>query len=116
MIHPGFNNSTLVHDIALLRLEKPAKRKQVRSLFHIIESDNENLRQAEMFKYAETLFRNEKHKTIFKNVISEKFRKKIVLFTCILPDYVFHESPKEFWKNSHFENMRAGFLKGVKAN
>ena len=35
MIHPGFNNSTLVHDIALLRLEKPAKRKQVRSIFHI---------------------------------------------------------------------------------
>ena len=30
VIHPGFNNSTLVHDIALLRLEKPAKRKQVR--------------------------------------------------------------------------------------
>lgn len=28
VIHPGFNNSTLVHDIALLRLEKPAKRKQ----------------------------------------------------------------------------------------
>jgi hypothetical protein len=29
LIHPGFNNSTLVHDIALLKLEKPAKRKQV---------------------------------------------------------------------------------------
>ena len=24
-----FNNSTLVHDIALLRLDRPAKRKQV---------------------------------------------------------------------------------------
>jgi hypothetical protein len=23
---------------------------------------------------------------------------------------VFHESSKEFWKNSHFENMRADFL------
>lgn len=32
VVHPGFNNSTLVHDIALLRLEKPAKRKQVRRL------------------------------------------------------------------------------------
>jgi hypothetical protein len=31
-----------------------------------------------------------------------------------LPDYVSHESLKEFWKNRHFENMRAGFLKGVK--
>lgn len=30
VIHPGFNNSTLVHDIALLKLESPAKRKQVR--------------------------------------------------------------------------------------
>ena len=28
VIHPGFNNSTLVHDIALLKLETPAKRKQ----------------------------------------------------------------------------------------
>jgi len=28
VVHPGFNNSTLVHDIALLRLDKPAKRKQ----------------------------------------------------------------------------------------
>ena len=36
------------------------------------------------------------------------------IFTCILPAYVSHESLKEFWKNSHFENMRAGFLKGVK--
>ena len=36
VIHPGFNNSTLVHDIALLRLEKPAKRKQVcNSVTHI---------------------------------------------------------------------------------
>ncbi|CAB4055732.1 unnamed protein product [Lepeophtheirus salmonis] len=28
VMHPGFNNSTLVHDIALLKLERPAKRKQ----------------------------------------------------------------------------------------
>ena len=34
VIHPGFNNSTLVHDIALLRLEKPAKRKQVSRFYH----------------------------------------------------------------------------------
>ena len=31
-------------------------------------------------------------------------------FTCILPDYFVYERPKDFWKNSHFENMRAGFL------
>ena len=29
--------------------------------------------------------------------------------TCILPDYVAHESLKEFWTNIYFENMRAGF-------
>jgi hypothetical protein len=39
-----------------------------------------------------------------------------IFFTCILPDYVFNESLKEFWKNSHFENMRAEFLKGVKTH
>ena len=26
---------------------------------------------------------------------------------CILPDYMAPESPEEFWKNSHFENMKA---------
>ena len=36
VIHPGFNNSTLVHDIALLRLEKPAKRKQVNLPFLVL--------------------------------------------------------------------------------
>ena len=35
-------------------------------------------------------------------------------FACILADYLAHESPKEFWKNSHFENMTAGFLRVVK--
>ena len=27
-IHPNFNNATLVNDIALLRLVRPARRKQ----------------------------------------------------------------------------------------
>ena len=31
-------------------------------------------------------------------------------FTCILPDYMAHGITKEFWKNGHFENRRAGFL------
>ena len=34
----------------------------------------------------------------------------VLFFTYILPNYVPHESQKEFWKNSHFENKRAGFL------
>ena len=50
-------------------------------------------------------------KTKFKNCISEKFRKQHNFFTCISPDYAFHESSKEFWKNNHFENMRASFLR-----
>jgi hypothetical protein len=35
----------------------------------------------------------------------------VFLPSCILPDYVAHESFKEFLKNSHFENMRADFLR-----
>ena len=31
-------------------------------------------------------------------------------FICIFPNYVAHEITKEFWKNSHFENMTADFL------
>ena len=31
-------------------------------------------------------------------------------FSCILPDYVAHDIIKEFWKNSHFEKMTAGFV------
>ena len=38
-------------------------------------------------------------------------KDNFIFFTCISPDYVSHESPKEFWKNSHFENMRADFLR-----
>ena len=42
--------------------------------------------------------------------INEKFKKILNFFTCILPNYVPHEITKEFWKNSHFENVRADFL------
>ena len=49
--------------------------------------------------------------SIFKNCISEMFRKKLYFLTCILPDYMFHESPKEFWKNNNFENSRASFFR-----
>ena len=28
-VHPNFNNATLVNDIALLQLQRPAKRQQV---------------------------------------------------------------------------------------
>ena len=39
-----------------------------------------------------------------------KVEKSYSFFTCILLNYVPHEIIKEFWKNSHFENMSAGFL------
>ena len=42
--------------------------------------------------------------------INEKFKKLLYFFICILPNYVPHEITKDFWKNSHFENVRADFL------
>jgi uncharacterized protein with PIN domain len=49
-------------------------------------------------------------KVFFKNFINKEFKKQFYFFICILPDYLSHKSSKEFWKNSHFENMRADFL------
>ena len=49
-------------------------------------------------------------KSISRFFIYKKFKKQFYFFTCILPGYVFNESPKEFWKNSNFENMRANFI------
>ena len=45
-----------------------------------------------------------------KIFINKKFWKTFYFFTCILTNYVAHDITKEFWKNSHFENMTAGFL------
>ena len=47
---------------------------------------------------------------------STKLYSKLLLVkssenTFVLPDYVFLEIPKNFWKKSHFEPMRAGFLR-----
>ena len=39
---------------------------------------------------------------------------EIDFFTCILPDYMAHSIPKEFWENRDLENMTADFLRGVK--
>ena len=58
-----------------------------------------------------SLMHKKTDKSVFKNCISEKLRKQLYFLTCILPDYVFHESPKEFWKNNHFENVRAIFFR-----
>ena len=41
--------------------------------------------------------------------IKAKLKQIFHFLTCILPNYLPHEIAKEFWKNSHFENMTAGF-------
>jgi len=53
---------------------------------------------------------------LYSKMFLVKSSENNFIFTCILPDYVSHESLEEFWKNSHLENMRAGFLKGVKTH
>ena len=40
---------------------------------------------------------------------NKKFKNHIYFLTCILPDYIAHDVSKEFFKNSHFEIMTAGF-------
>ena len=60
------------------------------------------------------LIGNEKHESILKNVINEKFRKQFYFFTCILLDYVAHDIQKRIFKNINFENMTAVFFRGVK--
>ena len=42
--------------------------------------------------------------------LTKSSENRFYFFACILPDYVAYERPKEFWKNSQFENMRTGFL------
>ena len=53
---------------------------------------------------------------ISRKLLVKSLENDFIFFSCILPDYVSHESLKEFLKSSHFENMRAGFLKGVKTH
>ena len=46
-----------------------------------------------------------------KILLMKSSGNNFIFFTCILPDYVSHKSLKEFWKISHFENMRADFFR-----
>ena len=41
---------------------------------------------------------------------SKTLRQCFIFLIYTLIDYLVHEISKEFWKHSHFENMRAGFL------
>ena len=51
-----------------------------------------------------------KRQKYIKISIMKMFKKWFIFFPCILPDYLAHDITKEFWKNSHFENMTDGFL------
>ena len=68
-----------------------------------------------IFRYIKSDLKR-KAQNYIQNFVSKKFREQFYFLTYILPDNVFHESIKEFWQNSHFENMRAGFLKVVKTH
>jgi hypothetical protein len=50
-------------------------------------------------------------KVYSKILLMKSSRNNFYFFTCILPDFVSHETSKEFWENSHFENMRADFFR-----
>ena len=55
------------------------------------------------------LMHEKRDKSIFRIFSRKKLRKWCYFFTCMLPDYLTHESKKDFWKNIHFGNTRAGF-------
>ena len=42
-------------------------------------------------------------------LIQLKLQKIFYFLTCIFPDFVVDEITREFWKSSHFKNMRADF-------
>ena len=50
------------------------------------------------------------YKFEFNFLCNKKFKIWFDFFTCILPDNVAHDITKEFWRNSHFEKITAGFL------
>ena len=49
-------------------------------------------------------------KVYSKQLLMNSSKNNFIFFTCIFSDYVSHESSREFWKNSHFEHLRADFL------
>ena len=74
---------------------------------------------AVLYKTVSFLLKSDLLKTIQISIqffFNKKFKNGFYFFTCILPDYVAHDITKEFWKNIHFENMRAVFLWVVKTD
>ena len=52
----------------------------------------------------------EKETKVNSEVLLIKSSGIILIFTCILSDYMAHDSSKKFLKNIHFANMTASFL------
>ena len=50
---------------------------------------------------------------VYSKILLMKSSRNSFIF---LPDCVSHETSKEFWKNNHFENMRADFLRRCQAS
>ena len=50
-------------------------------------------------------------KVYAKILLMKSSESNFIFFAGISPDYVGHESFKEFWKTNQFENMRADFLR-----
>ena len=42
---------------------------------------------------------------VISKFMDEKFRNCVYFFTCILPDYMAHDIPKEFWKNIYISKI-----------
>ena len=66
--------------------------------------------QIDTFLFSYSLMHKKTDKSVFNFFIYKKFKKQLDFLICILSGDFFNESSKEFWKNSNFEKMRAGFL------
>ena len=88
------------------------ERKQMN---HYIREPNKN-KQEKLGAYCPNIYtykdwgleKYTKLNTIFFLIKSSEIA--FIFFTCILPNYMANNIPKEFLKNNLFENMTAGFL------
>ena len=105
------NGVYLVNHLSMHPLPSPTETTQFLDMWKLFKVGKTKREKP----YKKILYLNSDRKrigqSISKNFINEKFRKQFYFFICILPDYLCHEILKEFWKNSHFENMRADFLR-----
>ena len=81
---------------------QPFKKQKIKlnevfsEFFHLLENLNVTKSTYLSNEKNQTPIRNESDKSISKHFTNEKFMKQVYFFTCILPDYVSHESSKGF--------------------